>query len=94
MEWSSAVVDVEVQMPFIVSLISDAIEIHDVGTLSLLQRIPLIGAVSLSTSGFTGGRSRSKGLGIFASTQDQLFHFSMIPINVQVGIVTILIYSY
>lgn len=75
---------VQVQMPFIVSFESEGIEIHDVGTLELLQRVPLIGAVSLTASGLSAGRNRAKGAGLFISTQDQLYHYSMIPISAQV----------
>lgn len=68
-----------------VSFESEGIEIHDVSTLAPLQRIPLIGATSMSVSAFSAGRTRVKASGIYASTQDQLYHYSMIPIAAQVS---------
>jgi hypothetical protein len=86
MEWAQPVSQVRLLMPFLVSFESDGIEIHDVGSLAPLQRIPLLGAVSMAVSGFSAGRNRSKGSGIFVGTQDQLYHYSMIPIATQIKI--------
>lgn len=87
LEWAHPVNSVHVQMPFVVSFEAEGIEIHDVGSLVLLQRIPLIGAISVSISGFSAGRNKVKGAGLFVSTQDQLYHYSMIPIATQVYII-------
>lgn len=87
LEWANPINSVLVQMPFLISFENEGIEIHDVGSLMLLQRVPLIGAVSVTVSCFSAGRNKSRGFGIFVSTQDQLYHYSMIAINQQVCLV-------
>lgn len=88
-EWGSPVNSVQVQMPFLVSFETEGIEIHDVGSLTPLQYISLIGAVSMTLSGFSAGRNRVRGAGIFVATADQLNHYSMIPITQQVREISI-----
>lgn len=90
LEWSSPVSSVHLQMPFLVSFLNDCVEIHDIGTLICLQRIPLSGALSLSISGYVAGRNLIRGNGMFVSTADQISHFSMIPLPIQVRLIDIL----
>lgn len=41
LEWSSAPVSVHLLSPFIVTILSDSLEIHDIASLCSLQRVPL-----------------------------------------------------
>lgn len=84
LEWSSPVVSLHLQMPFLVSFLTDAVEIHDIATLTCLQRLAIPGALSISTSSFSGGRTRNRGFGLFVSTADQIVHYSMITLPQQV----------
>lgn len=85
LEWSAPVQSVVLQMPFIISYVTDGIEVHDMDNLICLQRIAIPGAVSLTASSFVGmGRNRNRGFGAFIGTSEQLQHFTMISLPQQV----------
>jgi hypothetical protein len=84
LEWSSPVASLFLQMPFLISFLTDAVEIHDIGTLMCLQRIPSAGALCVSPCAFAGARNRNRGFGMFVSTADALSHFSMVTLPQQV----------
>lgn len=85
LEWSAPVQSVVLQMPFIISFVTDGIEVHDVDNLICLQRIALPGVLSLATSYFIGtGRNKSRGFGAFVGTSEQLSHLAMISLPQQV----------
>lgn len=48
LEWSSLPIALQLQKPFIVSLLKDCVEIHDLVTLSMLQRLNLTSAPALT----------------------------------------------
>ena len=82
LEWTAAPISVHLCMPYIISLQADGIEVHDVVTLSSLQRIrltPITNATCMWTCEV--GENREY---FYAFSPDQLNAFKMVPLAAQV----------
>jgi len=88
MEWSSPPVMLLHSVPYIISLLIDSIEIHDMVTLSSLQKLrltsspaqtPISNAQDMCISDLGGGRAF-----LYVVTLDQANLFKMVPIATQV----------
>jgi hypothetical protein len=88
LEWSSPPVKLILSRPYIISLLTDNIEIHDMVTLSSLQKIrltsgpaqtPISNAQDMTISDLGCGRAF-----LYAVTLEQVNFFKMVPLAVQV----------
>lgn len=97
LEWAAASLESSVVKPFIISLLTDSIEVHDLGSLLSLQRIFLSSSQSSQQLSFTTGvldlsntHSSSAMLGpstmesAFVCTGEQVSMLKMLPIPQQV----------
>ena len=81
MEWASAPISTHIVSPFILSLLQDSIEIHDIISLASLQRISITpnASMSLCPCSFGSGLEHA-----YLSTGDQITFFKMVPLSSQV----------
>lgn len=100
LEWSSQPVSAVVANPFIVTLLSDAVEIHDIGTLHTLQKIQItsssphvlsmcscfidVAAPVGNSSSYAAGGLTASSQCVFLCNGEQLSALKMIPIMNQV----------
>jgi MinD-like ATPase involved in chromosome partitioning or flagellar assembly len=96
LEWSSSPVSIHYMNPFIFSILSDSIEIHDSMSLASLQRIPIPVPTSSLTSSFSSSVSNmlsfssckvDPAIGLehaYVSIGDQVFVFRMTPLPAQI----------
>lgn len=94
LEWASAPISLHFINPFIVSLLSDSLEIHDVASLSTLQRIALpssapisaftsVVAITYSFSSCEIDASKGQEFG-YVSAGDQVHVLRMTPLSTQI----------
>jgi hypothetical protein len=83
MEWASAPISTHIVSPFILSLLQDSVEIHDMISLASLQRImisaPPNTSMSLCPCSFGSGLENA-----YLSIGDQITFLKMVPISTQV----------
>ena len=83
MEWASAPLSTHIVSPFILSLLQDSIEIHDMISLASLQRIMISASPNTSMSlypcSFGPGLEHA-----YLSVGDQITFLKMIPLSIQV----------
>jgi hypothetical protein len=89
-EWGASPNSIVVTVPFIVSLLADSIEVHDMNTLVILQRTKFPNSslpISMSLSEYVAvstGNSIIRIPCVYVLNSDAIGVFSMVPLSTQV----------
>lgn len=81
-EWTSPPISLHLVSPFVISLSTDCLEVHDIASLTMLQKIPLSstnGLLSLQPVSLMNGATTA-----FVSTGEAIMILKMIPLGFQV----------